>query len=207
MTRYCPSCGAEYLDTVTQCADCAVPLETSPPVTQAPLTDQAADHEILVYELDQWEPERRTQVEVLLAQAGITYEWEGTDLLVPAAREADVDELLDKVDFPDALPLEAAEGAGDEMDDEAIYQVMSDLFVIADRIADAGKVDLAVAGDFILAAAAAESTPPPFGFEEHTWQQVQRLATTISDQLENEEEDATVVAGARTLRDALRGFV
>jgi hypothetical protein len=205
MTRYCPSCGAEYIDTVSQCADCLVPLQAEPGQATGSPSLAETDHEILVYELDQWEPGRRTQVEAVLAGAGVPFQWEGTDLLVPAAHEAKVDDLLDQVEFPDALP---DEGEGDEeIDDEAVYQVMSDLFVIADRIADSKEVDLAVAGDFILAAAVAAATGAPFGFDERTWQEVQRQAARIAEQLENEEDDAVVVSEARVLRDALRGFV
>jgi hypothetical protein len=202
MTRYCPSCGAEYLDSVQSCADCLLPLQDGPPATVAA---EGEDHEILVYELNTWEPEQRSQLEVILTQEGIPYQWEDTDLLVPAAQEERVDELLDQVEFPEALPVDTA--ADEEGDDEAVYQVMSDLFVIADRMAEAKTVDLAVAGDFIEAAASAATTPAPFGVDERTWQQVQRLAGEISERLESEGDDDTVIAEAATLRNALRGFV
>jgi hypothetical protein len=208
MTRYCPTCGAEYIDTVSQCADCLVPLQTQPGQATGASGPSLAetDHDILVYELDQWEPQRRTQVEAVLAGASVPFQWEGTDLLVPAAFEAKVDDLLDQVEFPDALPSDEELGEED-IDDEAVYQVMSDLFVIADRIADSKEVDLAVAGDFIIAAAAAAATGAPFGFDERTWQEVQRQAGRIAEQLENEEDDDVVISEARILRDALRGFV
>jgi hypothetical protein len=200
MTRYCPSCGAEYLDSVQQCADCGVLLQDAPPAAPAVADD---DHEILVYELNTWEPEQRTQLEVVLAEEGVPYQWEDTDLLVPAAMESRVDELLDMIEFPEPLAAEVP----DDMDDEAVYQVMSDLFVIADRLAEAKSVDLAVAGDFIEAAAAAENTPAPFGVDDHTWRQVKKLAGEIADKLEEEEDDHVVIAEAATLRNALRGFV
>jgi hypothetical protein len=202
MTRYCPSCGAEYIDSVPDCADCGVPLQQSPPGAAA---GGAEDHEILVYELNTWTQDQRDRLELVLTEVGVPFQWEGTDLLVPAAEEARVDDVLDRIEFPDALD-EVAE-TDEDIDDEAVYQVMSDLFVIADRIADANDVDLAVAGDFIEAAAAAQATPPPFGVEERLWQQVQRLANEISERLQNEEEDRVVIAEAATLRNALRGFV
>jgi hypothetical protein len=205
MTRYCPTCGAEYIDSVQECADDGSLLQDSPPPSASGAQE---DHEILVYELDQWAPEQRTALEVALSGAAIPYQWEGTDLLVPAADEGAVDDLLDTIEFPDALPAEAdAEDGGDDIDDEAVYQVMSDLFVIADRIADSNSVDLAVAGDFIEAAAAAAETPPPFGVEARLWQQMQRLAGEIAERLQNEEDDAVVTAEAATLRNALRNFV
>lgn len=163
------------------------------------------DHEILVYELNTWTPDQRTTLEAVLVEAGIPFQWEDTDLLVPAADEGRVDELLDAIEFPQAL--EEVDDDEGEVDDEAIYQVMSDLFVIADRIADANKIDLVTAGEFIEAAATAQETPAPFGFEERVWQQVQRLANEISERLQNEEDDKVVIAEAATLRNALRGFV
>ncbi|HEV7887330.1 MAG TPA: hypothetical protein VGO92_07205 [Acidimicrobiales bacterium] len=207
MTRYCPSCGAEYLDTVQSCADCLTPLQESAPAAAPP-----EDHEILVYELNTWDPAQRRQLEVVLAEEGVPYQWEDTDLLVPAAEEARVDGLLDQVELielPETLEADGAAGAAadEDVDDEAVYQVMSDLFVIADRMAEAKTVDLAVAGDFIEAAAAAADTPAPFGVDERTWQQVQRLAGEISERLEEEGEDDKVIAEAATLRNALRGFV
>jgi hypothetical protein len=195
MTRYCPRCGNEYLGAVQDCPDCGVALGERP---------AEEDHEILVYELNTWEAEQRKQLEVVLSGAGVPFQWEDTDLLVPAASEGRVDELLDQIEFPEPLITGVADS---EMDDEAVYKVMSDLFVIADRMADAGEVNLAVAGDFIEAAAAAAETPPPFGVEARLWQQVQRLAGEMAERLENEEEDKVVLAEAATLRNALRGFV
>lgn len=203
MTRYCPNCGAEYLDSIQSCSDCFVPLN------DAPASGQAApeqDHEILVYELNTWDAAQRQQIDIVLAEAGVPFQWEDTDLLVPAAAEAAVDELLDTIEFPDALPLEATESE-EAADDEAVYQVMSDLFVLADRIAEGKTVDLAVAGDFIEASGRAAETPPPFGVEERTWQQVQRLAGEIAERLEDEGNDDVVIAEAATLRNALRSFV
>jgi hypothetical protein len=206
MTRYCPNCGDEYIDTVQSCVDCLVPLTDSPPAAAGGgAGGQAPDHEILVYELNTWAPEQRAQLEVVLAQAAIPFQWEDTDLLVPAAEEAAVDDLLDQIEFPEPLAADAPADA--DVDDEAVYQVMSDLFVIADRIAESKTVDLAVAGDFIEAAGAAAQTPPPFGVDDRTWQQVQRLAGEISERLEAEGDDDAVIAEAATLRNALRGFV
>jgi hypothetical protein len=200
MTRYCPSCGAEYLDGVEQCADCSVPLQGAPPSQPS---DKDGEHEVLVYELNTWAPDQRSQLEVTLAEAGIPYQWEDTDLLVPAAMEARVDELLDDIEFPEPL----ADDAPDDADDEAVYQVMSDLFVIADRLAEGKSVDLAVAGDFIEASAAAQETAAPFGVDERTWKQVTKLAGEIAEKLEEEADDDAVIAEAATLRNALRGFV
>lgn len=203
MSRYCPTCGAEYVDTAVECSDCLVPLQDAAPGAAA----ASEDHDILVYELNAWDEQMRSELAGVLTEAGVPFQWEDTDLLVPAADESKVDELLDKVEFPDAIEAVVGEGDDADVDDEAVYQVMSDLFVISDRMSGSKEVDLAEAGDFIEAAAAAQQTPAPFGFDERLWQQIQHLANEISERLQNEEEDRVVIAEAATLANALRGFV
>lgn len=204
MTRYCPTCGAEYIDTVVHCPDCSAPLQDTAPGVVGP---EEEDHEILVYELNAWDEQLRSELTGLLTTEGVPFQWEGTDLLVPAVEEERVDGLLDRVEFPDAIEAVVGDGGDGEVDDEAVYQVMSDLFVISDRIGGSKEVDLAEAGDFIEAASVAQDTPAPFGFDERLWQQIQHLANEISERLQNDEEDHVVIAEAATLANALRGFV
>ncbi|MDQ1446460.1 MAG: hypothetical protein QOI20_2924, partial [Acidimicrobiaceae bacterium] len=101
MTRYCQSCGAEYIESVQDCADCGLPLQDAPALA---VVAEQEDHEILVYELNTWEAEQRTRLEAVLGESGVPFQWEGTDLLVPAADEGKVDDLLDRIEFPDPLP-------------------------------------------------------------------------------------------------------
>ena len=72
-TLWCPSCGAEYQPTATQCAECRVALVTEPPA----LIDEEDDRGLV--ELGQWP---RVQAQVLrrrLETAGISVmiEWSG----------------------------------------------------------------------------------------------------------------------------------
>jgi hypothetical protein len=72
-TLWCPSCGAEYQPTATQCAECRVALVAEPPA----FADQEDDRGLV--ELGQWP---RVQAQVLrrrLETAGISVmiEWSG----------------------------------------------------------------------------------------------------------------------------------
>src|SRR5215217_1809416 len=69
-TMLCPQCGAEYLPGVTMCADCQVPLGPAP-------ADELGDGDQVVYELADWEPDRRTLAVRALDAARIPYLWEG----------------------------------------------------------------------------------------------------------------------------------
>ncbi|MGH9267008.1 MAG: hypothetical protein ACRD0D_02405, partial [Acidimicrobiales bacterium] len=134
---------------------------------------------VLVFELDDWTTEERTSLELRLTAGGIAHRWEtgsgreavyglepsaawevGTDLVV-AEQDADaVDALLDEIEFVDELEADD----GDDEGDEAVYQVMADLYVAVDRL-KARVEDPAVAGAFFDAADAAIDVPPPFGID------------------------------------------
>ena len=189
-TNFCPGCGAEYLPDVAVCTECGVLLDT----------DGA-----LVYEMDGWEQGERDALSSLLSDEDIPHRWDGDDLLVPEETEARVDGLLDRVEFPDALEAVGAEG--DEVDDEAVYAVMSDLFVAADRLAGERVVDIEMAGELATASAAASNAPPPYGVEPGTWKQVQQMAEGVLAALEAEADDDVVNREAVALRDLLRRYV
>lgn len=189
-TNFCPGCGAEYQPDVAVCPECGLLLDTEG---------------ALAYEMDGWEQAERDALSGLLADEDVAHRWEGDDLLVPEECEDRVDALMDRVEFPDAL--EAVEGGDDEVDDEAVYAVMSDLFVAADRLARERVVDIEAAGEVATAADAATNTPPPYGVEPATWKQVQQMAEGIVASLEAEADDEVVVGEAAALRDVLRRFV
>jgi hypothetical protein len=186
-TSICPGCGAVYAPGVDVCPTCGVLL----------------DGDTLVYEMEGWEPEERRSLDLMLDSCDVPHRWEGDDLIVPAADEERVDEVLDAVEYPDAL--EPVDDEGD--DDEEVYAVMSDLFVAADRVAGERVVDVDQAGDLVAAASAASSTPPPYGVEAGVWTQVQQLGEGIAAAIENEADDEVIVRDAATLRDILRRHV
>jgi hypothetical protein len=187
---FCPECGAEYEETARMCEACGVLLDGD---------------DTLVYEMDGWEPAERESLGRLLDGEAIPHRWDGDDLVVPGAEEHRVDALMDTIDYPDAL--EPADEVDDAGDDAAVYGVMSSLFVAADRIAGERVVDVALAGDLVTAAAAAASTPTPFGIEPSAWTRVQELANGVVTAIEAEADDEVVVRDAAALRDLLRPFV
>lgn len=161
------------------------------------------DAEPLVYEMDGWDADERAALGLLLDGAGIAHEWDGDDLLVPEGCEDRVDEFLDRIEFPDALDEADDDGA----DDEAVYAVMSDLYLAAARLADAAVLDADDADAFVVTAVSASITPPPYGVDSAVWSQVQRLASATVAALEAEADDEVVRRDITTLRDLLRGLV
>lgn len=190
-TTFCPGCGAEYEAEVATCPGCGILLGT----------DTA-----LVYEMDGWEAGERTALDKLLDAESIAHRWDGDDLLVPEDTEERVDGLMDRVEFPDALEAVAV-AEDDDVDDEAVYAVMSDLFVAADRLADEHSVDVEMAGGLVVASAAASAAEAPYGVEPASWKQVQQLAEGIVGAIESEAEDEVVVREAASLRDLLHRMV
>lgn len=95
-TRFCMSCGGEFIASVERCPDCDVELvDERPDDHLAP--DDTADGQI-GYELHDWAVESRVMVQQLLTAEGVPHAWQGTELLVPAAFEARTDALLEQVE-------------------------------------------------------------------------------------------------------------
>jgi hypothetical protein len=214
VTLWCPECGAEYREGVSLCADCGVALVDSPP-------DDEEGGQVIVYELDDWSPDQRGALELRLQADSIEHQWEtpsgadveasyepgqpwavASDLVVGEQDEETVDTILDEIESPDALEAVDADGE----DDEAIYAVMGQLYVAADRLKD-DPDDLALAGEFFDAADAARSMDPPFGIDPEVWRRVQELAGEVSSSIEAEEDDEVVAAHAQRLRDVLFTYV
>jgi hypothetical protein len=161
------------------------------------------DHDELVYELDDWLPEERAQLGLLLDGQGIPHSWEGTDLVIPEADEQVVEPLFDQVERSGTSELpEDAEGG----DDEREYQILSELFGAADRlVGDPG--DKNKRRDYVDAAAAVAGSGAPFGVSDQDWWQVKTRAQAVSDSIDLDADLDVVADGAATLRDLLRGFL
>lgn len=191
-TSFCSGCGSEYQPGVEVCPECGVLVATEG---------------TLLYEMDGWEPGERTTLGDLLRAEGVPHRWEGDHLVVPETQEDGVDAVMDRVEFPDALEATEVHEDDEELDDEAVYAVMSDLFVAADRLSRERVVDVDLAGELVTASAAASAAPPPYGVEGRVWAQVQQLAEGIVAALEGEADDDVVVRDGATLRDLLRNYV
>jgi hypothetical protein len=105
-TRFCPSCGDEFLASVDECPECEVALVDDRPTELhredggEPKTGQ------IEYELHEWAGESRVMLQSLLNADEIPHVWEGTNLLVPAVIEARVDGMIAQVEATVASPLD-----------------------------------------------------------------------------------------------------
>ncbi len=104
-SRWCPSCGAEYVEGVTDCIDCGVAL-----VDERPLSVEEVggpEDEQLAYELDEYDRDGRMTVDRLLTGEHVPHAWEGVTLVVRASDEAAVDHILEQVEIGTGLDPDA----------------------------------------------------------------------------------------------------
>lgn len=129
---WCPECGAQYRPGFTECNDCRVPLSAERPPPRARRRVEQGDHEQLTYDLSEWTEDQRGALDLMLGGAEIPYGWDGSRLLVPHLREADVDDLIEVIE------------QGEVVEDVA------ELAVEAGSHEDADQPDLASAGRRLL---------------------------------------------------------
>ncbi len=142
-------------------------------------------------------------------------------LVVRAVDEGFVEELLDELEFPDALASEEEDAA-----DETSFELMSGLFVAADRLKGNPRDPDGIQG-LAEVVDAADPARPPYGVEPVLWQQAVEAANDLADRLAGggdddgdgfvddvvDEEgepvhtDDDLVARASALRNLLRPFV
>ena len=195
--KWCPACGAEYIATATACADCRVAL-----VDEQTGDDLLDDDEALAYDLADWDEPQRAELVALLEADGIPYAWDGDELIVGVADDAAVEGLIDGIDFPDALDPDDSP----EADVDTVPDLLSDLFVAADRLQSNPEHTASVMA-MLESAEAAPDLPVPFGIEPPAWEGVLELVTQLADALAEDAEAPIVRHAAKTLRDTLRPFV
>lgn len=185
------------------------PLIDHVELTTLPTLDP--DAELVAYDLSDWSDEMQTHLVGILHDDGIPYEFdvEG-DLVVEAERQQRVEEIIDAVEFPDALPLD---GDGDDalpLDAGGVdaQQVLSDLFVASDRLYKSARDHEGVLA-LVDAADQAESIGLPYGFDPAVWKDIVTQATGLRAAFEGEvdEPDEVIEQQARDLRAALRPLV
>jgi hypothetical protein len=159
----------------------------------------AADEESqTVYELPDWLPEQRVQLGILLEQAGIDYEWELDDLVVPSEREGDVEALFAQVGGP--LGAE-----GDDDGGEARYHAIEELFAATGRLAgDPGDEERAAA---VLSWVEEVDGPPPLGMDEVHWLRIMNRAHGLSQAIEEGVTTDLIRDEAAALHSLLRTVV
>ncbi len=100
-TLWCFQCGAEYDATVAECLECGVGLVSEPPI--APEEVGTEEEEQLAYEFHDWSFESRRMLDQLLTSRSVSHAWQGATMIVRAADESVVDELVEEVEHA-ALP-------------------------------------------------------------------------------------------------------
>lgn len=164
------------------------------------------DAEQVVYDIADWDADRRTELDGRLEAEGIAHAFdEGGDLVVLAADEETVDRIIDEIDYPDQL---AADDSGDESGLAAV-EALGSLFVAADRLVhDPSDTEGTLSA--VDAARSMEEMSTPFGFGPPVWKELVEQAGALRALLETEEEtvdDEAVVEAATSLRTALRPYV
>jgi hypothetical protein len=195
-TRFCPSCGAEYLAGIDECSDCQVPLTDEPP----------DEREEVGYDLTEWSEAQLERLSLVLRGAGIPFAWEDAELVVG---EQDVDRVEAILDEVEDEPIEALEEdpEADASEDEATYQAVSELYVAVDRlmhsIEDAGLVR-----DYVIASEELMERGVPFGVDPSDWKRICERVEELRNELGDDGADPELVAAhARELREVFAAYV
>lgn len=177
--------------------------DAGPDIDDALLDDEA---EQVIYDLADWDAERRTDLDGRLEAEGIAHAFDETgDLVVLADDEERVDAIVDAIEFPDQLPADDS-GAGDGLD---AIETIGNLFVATDRLVhDPSDTDGTLAA--VDAARAMAGMATPFGFAPPLWNDLVAQAGALQQLLETEAEvvdDEAVHDAAEKLRTVLRPYV
>jgi len=172
-----------------------------------------SDAEQVVYELDDWDAARREELVAALDAASIEHAFDQeTNLVVFEHDEERVDAIVDAIEFPDQLPVpddEEEEAAEERLEAEEgldPQDVLSDLFVAADRLMHDATDHEGVLG-MVDGAELAQSLPLPYGFAPAIWQDIIKQVTGLRDAIEGDADDEAIIDAATTLRTTLRQYV
>ena len=171
------------------------PLGATPTAVAAGETPEVAPGERTVYELPEWLPDQRAQLGFLLDEAGIAYEWEGDELLVPSDREEEVEGLFDQV----------AGGGEEEVDSETQYQAVAELFAACGRLA--GDPTDPARQDAALLWIEESEGPPLLGMADVDWFRIRSKARVLAAAIEEEHDPDEIYQHANSLQDLLRTVV
>ncbi|MCC5952936.1 MAG: hypothetical protein JJU45_12675 [Acidimicrobiia bacterium] len=148
-----------------------------------------------------------------LEEEGIAFEFNvDGELVVEAPTAERVEELLEVVEFPDALDLDdAGEGDDDDDDDDLVDidagDVLGGLFIAADRLARHPTDPEGVLG-VAEGAETVEGARRPYGFDKDLWERIVGQSRGLGDLLRDDAAtDDDIVEAAGSLRDLLRQYV
>lgn len=159
----------------------------------------------IVYEMGEWSDAEVTRLaEGLLAvEIHHEFDYEG-NLVVLEEDEQRVEDLLDSIEFPDALSPDMDDDAASGPDTQ---EVLSDLFVAVDRLRKHARDHEGVLG-LIKTAATVTDLPVPFGFAPAVWNDIKGQATRLREAIENDSaSDEEIEAQADEFRTLLRSYV
>jgi hypothetical protein len=190
----------EWMSLSMRCPDCRLAVSDSPGML-------ALSDDEVGYNLAGWPVTVRTPATAALVEMDIPYRWEeGLVLVVPAAAEEAVDQLIEALEADEVFhTAQIVEEEGEDGGEEA-QAAMSDLFVAADRFQHSPFDDRAIV-DMVEATARVADCLPPYGIERQVWSRIQELASTVASGLEKTDDYEAVAEDARTLRDFLRNYV
>jgi hypothetical protein len=155
------------------------------------------EDEQTVYELPEWLPEQRAHLSLLLEDAEIAYEWDLDELVVPAERETEVEDLFTRVGG--TIPGEEVDGG------EARYQAVAELFAACGRLAgDPGDEEKAA---LVVQWAHESDGPPLLGMDDVDWFRIRTRAKALLACIEQEDDYDHIRDEANALHDMLRSFV
>ncbi len=169
-----------------------------------PMWDE--DEPRVVYEVGAWPVGAQSTVASQLAEQNINHAWDDNgDLIVAERDEAAVEAIFDAIDLPETSD---DDGDGDRYDGPEAMEVMSQLFVAADRLRKN-----ALDPDGVLAAVEwsehAEQVPLPFGLAPTVWNDIVGQAVALRQAIEDDDEDGDdqIQEVAESLRGQLRQYV
>jgi hypothetical protein len=148
-----------------------------------------------VYELPDWLPDQRAELEVRLSASGIDFEWDGDDLLLPAEREDDVDAVFDGI----------VGAGGDDDSDEERYRALTELFASTGRLAaDPADVDRQEA---VRDWAGIVGGSPLLGMDEIDWFRIMSKLRTLLGVLDGDRDIDALGDLAQEMHELLRTVV
>jgi hypothetical protein len=184
------------------------------------------DVEQISYELDEWDDTHRERLVNALEGARIEHAWDSNGELVVLADDEDrVDAIIEVLEEEwDAADLTAADieaaaeedeaaeesddddGAAEETEELSAGELLSDVFVAADRLMHDVSDSEGILG-YVNAAESVERLPLPFGFSPAVWKDMQARILELRESIEEDLDDDVILEQATAVRNQLRAYV
>jgi hypothetical protein len=179
------------------CPDCGLGAEGEGLPPTLPAGVQAEE---VLYDLAPWSAPDRLALRRALVAREVGFRWEPGPVLVVAEVDMPVVEhVLDELDQAGGSDgVAGPAGTG--------HQVMTGLFVVADRL----RADPAAEGagpDLAALCQAGAAAPPPTGIDPVMWRHIGDLAVALHADVDGRAGPEVVRADATALRDLLRAYI